>query len=331
VICSSTLTYIISQQEKIMTTQETFLVGDARIIKVPELALDAVDATQLFPEDDLKRLMSDASHWGERSYDFENGLLRQSIHAWVIQTPTHTVLVDTATGNDKLRPTAPLFHQLKEPFLARLQAIGVSPEAVDFVLLTHLHADHVGWNTRLQGERWVPTFPNARYVFSEREYSYNLALSRERGAVARIQRQAGIGTPRRQPLDGVFEDSVMPVVEAGLDQRIEIDNTLIEGFRFHSTPGHSIDHASISVTSRGETALFWGDVMHHPLQFRRPETNSVYCEFPKAARQSRHKAMQLAAELDALVFTTHFGDSSVGKVSRQTHGFDWQFIQGSRP
>lgn len=314
-----------------MTTQETFLVGDARIIKVPELALDAVDAAQLFPEDDLKRLMSDASHWGERSYDFENGLLRQSIHAWVIQTPTHTVLVDTATGNDKLRPTAPLFHQLKEPFLARLQAIGVSPEAVDFVLLTHLHADHVGWNTRLQGERWVPTFPNARYVFSEREYSYNLALSRERGAVARIQRQAGIGTPRRQPLDGVFEDSVMPVVEAGLDQRIKIDNTLIEGFRFHSTPGHSIDHASISVTSRGETALFWGDVMHHPLQFRRPETNSVYCEFPKAARQSRHKAMQLAAELDALVFTTHFGDSSVGKVSRQTHGFDWQFIQGSRP
>ncbi|WP_313571275.1 MBL fold metallo-hydrolase [Pantoea piersonii] len=177
-----------------MTTQETFLVGDARIIKVPELALDTVDATQLFPEDDLKRLMSDASHWGERSYDFENGLLRQSIHAWVIQTPTHTVLVDTATGNDKLRPTAPLFHQLKEPFLARLQAIGVSPEAVDFVLLTHLHADHVGWNTRLQGERWVPTFPNARYVFSEREYSYNLALSRERGAVARIQRQAVILT-----------------------------------------------------------------------------------------------------------------------------------------
>lgn len=314
-----------------MTNQETFLVGDARIIKVPELALDTVNAAQLFPEDNLKELISDASHWGKRSYDFENDMLRQSIHAWVVQTPTHTVLVDTATGNDKLRPTTPLFHQLKEPFLERLQAIGVSPETVDLVLLTHLHADHVGWNTRLQGERWVPTFPNARYVFSEREYSYNLALSRKRRAVARIQRQAGIGTPRHQPLDGVFEDSVMPVVEAGLDQRIEIDNTVIEGFRFHSTPGHSIDHASISVTSRGKTALFWGDVMHHPLQFRRPETNSVYCEFPKAAQQSRHKAMQLAAELDALVFTTHFGDSSVGKVSRQAHGFDWQFIQGARP
>ena len=249
----------------------------------------------------------------------------------MVQTPTHTVLIDTATGNDKLRPTAPVFHRLKEPFLERLQAIGVSPETVDFVLLTHLHADHVGWNTRLQDERWVPTFPNARYVFSDREYHYNLALSRERGAVARIQRQAGIGTPRHQPLDGVFEDSVMPIVEAGLDQRIDVDNTLIEGFRFHATPGHSIDHASISVTSRGETALFWGDVMHHPLQFRRPETNSVYCEFPEAAQQSRHKAMQLAAELNALVFTTHFGDSSVGKVSQQTHGFDWQFIQGVQP
>lgn len=314
-----------------MTTQETFLVGDMRIIKVPELALDAVDATQLFPESDLKELLSDASHWGKRSYDFESGLLRQSIHAWVVQTPTHTVLIDTATGNDKLRPTAPLFHHLKEPFLGRLQAIGVSPETVDFVLLTHLHADHVGWNTRLQDEQWVPTFPNARYVFSNREYNYNLALSRERGAVARILRQAGIGKPRHQPLEGVFEDSVMPIVEAGLDQRIDVDNTVIEGFRFHATPGHSIDHASISVISRGETALFWGDVMHHPLQFRRPEINSVYCEFPKAAQQSRNKAMQLAAELDALVFTTHFGDSSVGKVSQQTHGFEWQFIQGAQP
>lgn len=314
-----------------MATQETFLVGDVRIIKVPELALDTVDATQLFPEDDLKGLLSDAGRWGKQSYDFERGLLRQSIHAWVVQTPTHTVLIDTATGNDKLRPTAPLFHQLKEPFLERLQAIGVSPEAVDLVLLTHLHADHVGWNTRLQDGRWVPTFPNARYVFSEREYNYNLALSRERGAVARIQQQAGTGTPRRQPLGGVFEDSVMPIVEAGLDQRIGVDNTVIEGFRFHATPGHSIDHASISVTSRGETALFWGDIMHHPLQFRRPETNSVYCEFSKAAQQSRHKAMRLAAELDALVFTTHFADSSVGKVSQQTHGFDWQFIQGARP
>lgn len=314
-----------------MANQETFLVGDMRIIKVPELALDAVDASQLFPEGDLQGLLSDAGHWGKRSYDVESGLLRQSIHAWVVQTPTHTVLIDTATGNDKFRPTAPVFHQLKEPFLQRLQAIGVSPEAVDLVLLTHLHADHVGWNTRLQDEKWVPTFPNARYVFSDHEYDYNLALSREPEAVASILRQTEIGIPRHQPLDGVFEDSVMPIVEAGLDQRIVVDNTLIEGFRFHATPGHSIDHASISVTSRGETALFWGDVMHHPLQVRHPETNSVYCEFPETATQSRHKAMQLAVDLDALVFTTHFGDSSVGKVSQQKQSFAWQFIQGVQP
>lgn len=314
-----------------MTTFDTFIVGDARIIKLPELALDAVDATQLFPESDFQALNSDATHWGEQSFDFERSLLRQSIHAWVVQTPTHTVLVDTATGNNKQRPTAPLFHQLGEPFLERLQAVGVSPESVDLVLLTHIHADHVGWNTRLRGERWVPTFPNARYIFSEREYAYNLALSRDRMEVASIKRQADIGTPRHEPLDGVFEDSVMPIVEASLDQRIVVDNTEIEGFRFHSTPGHSIDHASISLTSRGETALFWGDVMHHPLQFRRPEINSVYCEFPQAAQRSRHKAMNLASELDALVFTTHFGDSSVGRVSRHAHGFDWQFIQGGQP
>lgn len=314
-----------------MTNLDTFFVGDARIIKVPELALDTVDIAQLFPEGDLRMLSSDAIHWGKQSFDFERGLLRQSIHTWVVQTPTHTVLVDTATGNDKQRPTAPLFHQLAEPFLERLQAVGVSPESVDLVMLTHLHADHVGWNTRLQGKRWVPTFPHARYIFSEREYAYNLALSQDRMKVGSIQRQAGAGTPRHEPLDGVFEDSVMPIVEAGQDQRIVVDNTVIEGFRFHSTPGHSIDHASISLTSGGETALFWGDAMHHPLQFRHPEINSVYCEFPQAAQRSRHKVMHLAAELNALVFTTHFGDSSVGRVSRHAHGFEWQFVQGVQP
>lgn len=311
-----------------MTSPTTFRVGDALITKVPELALDTVDIAQIFPQGSPQVLASDASHWGERSFDSAHGLPRQSIHAWVVQTPTHTVLVDTGTGNDKQRPTAPLFHQLDEPFLERLEAIGVSPEAVDLVLLTHIHADHVGWNTRLRDGHWVPTFPNARYVFSELEYSYNRALSLEREAVASVQRLAGLGEPGHEPLSGVFEDSIQPIVTAGLDQRIVIDESDVEGFRFHSTPGHSIDHASISLTSQGETALFWGDIMHHPLQFRRPEINSVYCEFADEARQSRRMAIRQAVELDALVFTTHFGDSSVGRVTRHAYGFDWQFVQG---
>ena len=248
-------------------------------------------------------------------------------HGWYRRrlTPSRLILLPAMTSYAQRHPCFTSSKRLS----ARLQAIGVSPETVDFVLLTHLHADHVGWNTRLQGERWVPTFPMPATSFPNANIATIWRFPRAGGG-GKIQRQAGLGTPRRHPLGGVFEDSVMPIVEAGLDQRIKVDNTLIEGFRFHSTPGHSIDHASISVTSRGETALFWGDIMHHPLQFRRPETNSVYCEFPEAAQQSRHKAMQLAAELDALVFTTHFGDSSVGKVSRQSHSFNWQFIQGTR-
>ncbi|WP_110657226.1 MBL fold metallo-hydrolase [Salinicola halimionae] len=311
-----------------MTAYTSFWVGDARITKIPEIAIDTATSQQLFPNGDAQALEADAGHWGDGSYDPERRLLRQSIHAWLVETPEHTVLIDTATGNDKERPTAPLFHQLDEPFLERLQAIGFAPENVDLVLHTHLHADHVGWNTRLKNGQWVPTFPNARYVFSEREYAYNRALSSAREEIAPIRRQAGLGKPDHEPLPGVFADSVSPIVDAGQDQRIDIDDTGIEGFRFLSAPGHSIDHAAISYTSNGETALFWGDVMHHPLQFRHPEINSVYCEFPQAARDSRHKIIRHAADHQALVFTTHFGDTSVGKISMGDHGFDWTFAQG---
>lgn len=301
-------------------------VGAATILKIPELSLDDVDPTLLYPDASPAMLKQVTATIGSGSVDHQSGLLRQSVHTWLVRTPKHLILVDTATGNDKERPSAPVFHHLDEPFLGRLEAAGVRPQDVDYILLTHLHADHVGWNTQLTEGRWHPTFPNARHLFSRREREYHAALLADDGSDAAIREMAKLGRMRHFPMPGVFEDSVVPIVEAGLADEIVIDGSeVLDGFSFWPSPGHSIDHASISFTSQGEHAFFWGDVMHHPIQITHPDVNSAYCEFPDAAVTSRKWVLKHAADTNALVFTTHFAESSAGRVRRDGEDFHWQF------
>jgi glyoxylase-like metal-dependent hydrolase (beta-lactamase superfamily II) len=311
--------------EQVITTH---CVGDADVIKIPELALDAVEAGVLYPDqvNDPTAAVEEARQFGPGSTDPRTGLLRQSIHAWLVRTPTRVLLVDTATGNDKDRPGMPILDHLHEPFLDRLKEAGVRPEEVDLVLHTHLHADHVGWNTSKVDGRSMPTFSNARYLFSGSERAYLAALSAADGSDAAIRGQVKLGRMTRSPLPGVYEDSVLPVIEAGLAREIVVVGTeVVEGFSFLPSPGHSIDHACSCFSPRGEFALFWGDVMHHPLQIAKPDWNSVFCEFPDAALKSRCWAMNHAAETNALVFTTHFAESSAGRVSREGDRFTWHF------
>jgi glyoxylase-like metal-dependent hydrolase (beta-lactamase superfamily II) len=314
-----------------MATTKVHRVGDATVIKIPELSLDASDPGFFYPgQVNVPTAVEETRKLWPGSVDAQIGLLRQSIHAWLVRTPTRIILVDTGAGNDKDRPNFPNLDHLNGPFLDRLKAAGVHPEEVDLVLLTHLHADHVGWNTKKVDGRWVPTFPNARYVFSGRECAYLAALSAADGSDASFRAEANLGPMPHPPLngiyEGVYEDSVRPVIEAGLAEEIVADGTeAVKGFSFLPNPGHSIDHACICFHSRGEQALFWGDVMHHPLQFVRPDWNSVFCEFPEAARKSRQWAMNHAAETNALVFTTHFAESSAGRVFREGDRLTWHF------
>ena len=305
----------------------SYRVGAATITKIPELALEGIDAALLYPEYDSEAGAEEVRKLGPGSVDRQTGLLRQSVHAWLVTTPDRIILVDTASGNDKERPGLAVLHHLNEPFLERLSAAGVAPGDVDLVLLTHIHADHAGWNTSKLGERWIPTFPNARYVFSARERAYNAALAAATSSDAAIRAEASLGPMARLPLPGVFEDSVVPILEAGLAREIVVDGSEVEeGFSFFPSPGHSIDHASIGFRSEGEYALFWGDVLHHPLQVARPDWNSTYCEFPQAATASRQWALNHAAETGALVLTTHFAETSAGRVRRDGSAFSWQFV-----
>jgi len=308
---------------------KTFGIGDATVTKIEELTLNVFTSDALFPGSDPSLMQRHSDKFDARSVDLQSQNVILSVHSWLVQTPDHTILIDTSTGNDKQRPYAPVFDQLNGPYLDRLAAAGVLPEAVDYVLLTHLHADHVGWNTRLVGGQWTPTFPNAKYIFSMVEQNYNESLAEERAPVGGIPDPA-LGPAVGKPWPLVYDDSVKPVIEAGLAQMIALGGEgvgqgVLDGFSFIPTPGHSVDHASIRFISRGEEALFSGDLMHHPLQVYETGLHSCFCEFPEAALRSRQWGLEHAAEHNALYFSTHFGGSSAGRISRKGDRFEWQF------
>lgn len=202
-----------------------------------------------------------------------------------------------------------MFNDLDMPYVARLAAAGVRPEDVDYVLLTYLHLDHVGWCTRIVDGHWTPTFPNARYFLSRREQEHNAALLERLGPDA--------------PETQAYADSVVLIL--GQAEMIEPDSgEVLEGFTFHPTPGHSIDHRSIELTSGGERAFFTGDAIHHPIQAYVPEWSSVFSEDKPRGQKSRLWALEHAAQTGALVFSSHFPGTSAGRVTRRGHAFGWE-------
>ena len=310
-----------------MTVPE-FRLGDMRIVKVHEVDLNDFAATQLLPGLDPSVLMKHPERIDTSTYNSETGRVFMSVHTWVVWLGGKVILIDTGVGNDKNRPTLEVMDHLHTPYLERLANIGIQPRDVDYVLLTHIHSDHVGWNTRWDGDRWIPTFPNATVICSDLEWRYGAALTAgdEKGTAA-IRAEAGFGPPVRIPLPGVFSDSMAPIEAASRLQGIIVDgDEVLEGIRFLSTPGHSIDHAAISITSQGAEAVFGGDVVHHPFEWCEPDLVSIFCEFPEASRRSRRWLARHVIERDATYFSSHFPFTSFGKISRAGENFGWQFL-----
>ncbi len=233
--------------------------------------------------------------------DAETGRMIFAFQSYLLRTPRCTILVDGCVGNDKDRPDRPDWHRRSWPWLENLRAAGVAPEEIDFVMCTHLHVDHVGWNTRLENGRWVPTFPNASYLFGETEYRF---WEREHVKVPFIRNS--------------FEDSVLPVVEAGKAVLVGDGHEVDDGVTIAPSPGHTPGHMCLNVASQRERAVFSGDLMHHPIQVPEPQLSSIFCADAEASRRTRTAFVERHCDADTVILPAHFPGRSAGRI--RDHG-----------
>ena len=242
--------------------------------------------------------------WLQPHFMDESGNLIMSIHALVVDTGSRRIVVDTCIGNDKIR-SIPNWTNLQTSFLADLEDAGYPRESIDTVLCTHLHVDHVGWNTMLVDGVWVPTFPNARYLLASKEFEYWKAVEAD-----------GLN-------DGIFADSVAPVVDAGLVDLVDWRHQVCAEVVLEPTPGHTPGHVSVHITSEGAQALITGDCIHHPCQMTRTDWCSSADFDSVQGRQTRENLLAEYADGEVLVIGTHFATPSAGRVRRRTEGGYW--------
>jgi glyoxylase-like metal-dependent hydrolase (beta-lactamase superfamily II) len=223
-----------------------------------------------------------------------------SIHSLVVETPSRRIVVDTGLGNDKEGRKVPTWNNRKDAFLETMTSAGFSPDSIDTVLCTHLHVDHVGWNTKLAGGKWVPTFGNARYVFGKTEYEHWRDYRDEPDKVA------------------VFNDSVKPIVDAGKAELVAGDAMLADEITLIPTPGHSPGHISIHIKSDGEEGLLTGDVAHHPCQMAHLDWSSTADSDPVQSTVTRRELFSRFADTPTLVIGGHF---NAGHIRRDGDAF----------
>jgi glyoxylase-like metal-dependent hydrolase (beta-lactamase superfamily II) len=273
-------------------------IGDVTVTKIVEMEVTG-GSRFLLPQATYEEILPIS--WLRPHFADERGRLKMSIHALVVEAPhgtkeTRRILVDTCLGNDKEGRRIPTWNKLNLPFLADLTAAGFARESIDTVLCTHLHVDHVGWNTMWQDGKWVPTFPQARYLMGRVEFAY------------------WRGHPERPDMAAVFADSVKPVHEAGLVDLVETDHRICDEISLVPTLGHTPGHVSVKISSRGEEALITGDFMHHPCQIAHPEWSSAADSDPDMAQRTRERMLADLSARPVLVIGTHFAGATAGRI-----------------
>ncbi len=280
---------------------QTWQVGDVKVTQIVELVFTGLDA--FLPDATPEAVLP--IEWLRPHFITPEGVLRFSIHALVIDTGARKIIVDTCVGNDKPRDVFPDWHMLQTGFLEDLASAGYPRESIDTVLCTHLHLDHVGWNTMLEGGQWVPTFPNARYLLERSEFAY----------VAQEAEAEDVEPWLRDMNRAVMADSIRPVVDAGLIDLVDADHRLCEEVRLMPTPGHTIGHGSVHIASRGESALITGDFIHHPCQLAHPEWSVTTDYDPSDSVSTRERVFAELADGPTLVIGTHWPEPTAGKIA----------------
>ncbi|SFJ44944.1 Glyoxylase, beta-lactamase superfamily II [Amycolatopsis sacchari] len=292
-----------------MTAMHSITLGEVTVTRVWEY-YGPVDMTpDVFFPDAPGEAWADHRSWLVPQFlDGETGIVNSAIQTWLLRSEGKTILVDTGVGNDKERPYAAVWNRLDTDFLANLARAGVRPEDVDLVINTHLHIDHVGWNTYLQDRSWVPTFPNATYLIPKPDFDFWNPENEHPTVLGRGNQN-------------VFEDSVAPVHQAGQTLLWDGSHRIDGNLRLDLAPGHTPGSSVLTLESGTDRALFVGDLMHNPVQIVHPDTNSCFCEDPGQARATRRKLLGWAADNNALVFPAHFGGGGGAEVTRDGERF----------
>jgi glyoxylase-like metal-dependent hydrolase (beta-lactamase superfamily II) len=290
---------------------QVFKVGKATITRIQETYLPVYPIADIFPEfseADLK----EHGHWlAPDHYEIASKKIKLSVHSWLLQVDGRKILIDCCCGNNKPRPARPHWNMLQEPWLDRLAAAGARPDEIDMGMCTHRHHDHLGWNTQMRDGKWVPTFPNARYVFSKLDFDYFAKVDAD---------------PATAPAEfGTFRECVIPVVEAGRADLITGPHKLNEFIDILPAGGHSPGHFAFKMNFGSSTAMITGDVFHHLLQVYYPDWNFPKNSDANEARVSRRRVFEDCAATGAMVFPGHVGAPFAGFIDKTATGFKPRF------
>jgi glyoxylase-like metal-dependent hydrolase (beta-lactamase superfamily II) len=289
----------------------TFTVGDITIHRVVEQEGPFFDALEFFPSLTPESLAENRGWMMDGGYlDRQNGQVVLCIQSYLVRTKHHTILIDSCVGNHKPRPTRPFWNMLNtNRFETALADTGVGLDQIDYVMCTHLHVDHVGWNTRLENGRWVPTFPKARYVFADKELAH------------------WTETENRDPSAAPWvTDSVLPIIAAQRQEVVSSAHQFNDVVQLVPTPGHTIDHYSVRLGRPGADAVITGDMIHSPLQARYPELGMRADYDSPQAGVSRRQLFGDLCDTSTLVCTAHFPSPSSGRITRWGDGFGFTSV-----
>jgi len=275
-------------------------IGDVTVTKIVELETTG-GSRFILPQATREAVLPIS--WLIPHFADEAGRLKMSIHALMVEAPGRRIIVDTCLGNDKKDRRIPTWNDRHGRFLEDLAAAGFPTKTIDTVLCTHLHVDHVGWNTMLVDGQWVPTFPEARYLFGRVEYEH---WSRQ---------------TERSDMLPVFADSIRPIFERGLADLVEWDHQICPELRLMPSTGHTPGHASVLISSNNKRAMITGDFAHHPCQMAHPEWSSTADFDPAAAEATRRRIFGELAGEPVLVIGTHFAGPTAGHVVREGKAF----------